>query len=226
MSATNQNEMFGHFKASILELQVSEKPSQLLQVGSLLRLLDWWHNICIVYFNILSFQTWNVYHLLMSKPNMGKGLDMILSEYKSIIKFAMENEVEAQKFYEEAAQKVENTQLKEMFAGFAEEEKRHREILKQVYISNRMGDYFHEDRDYHIAEEVDLPELSTDMKPADAIALAMKKEAAAMAQYTALAETCPEPDKKKVFLDLASMERAHKLRMENAFVDIGFPEVW
>ena len=151
---------------------------------------------------------------------------MILSEYKNIIKFAMENEVEAQKFYEEAAKKIENTQLKEMFADFAEEEKRHREILKQIYISNRMGDYFHEDRDYHIAEDVDLPDLSTNMKPADAIALAMKKEEAAMVQYTELAETCPEPDKKKIFLDLAAMERGHKLRMENAFVDIGFPEVW
>lgn len=151
---------------------------------------------------------------------------MILSEYKNIIKFAMENEIEAQKFYEEAAQKVANTQLKEMFTDFAKEEKRHREILKQVYISNRMGDYFDEGRDYHIAEEVDLPELSTDMKPADAIALAMKKEEAAMVQYTALAERCPEPDKKKVFLDLAAMERGHKLKMENAFVDIGFPEVW
>ena len=151
---------------------------------------------------------------------------MILSEYKNIIKFAMENEVEAQKFYEEAAKKVGNTQLKEMFADFAEEEKRHREILKQIYISNRMGDYFHEDQDYHIAEDVDLPDLSTDMKPADAIALAMKKEEAAMVQYTELAETCPEPDKKKIFLDLAAMERGHKLRMENAFVDIGFPEVW
>ncbi len=151
---------------------------------------------------------------------------MILSEYKNIIKFAMENEVEAQKFYEEAAQKVENTQLKEMFADFAEEEKRHREILKQVYISNRMGDYFSEGQDYHVAEDVDLPELTTDMTPADAIALAMKKEEAAVIQYTALAEACPEPDKKKIFLDLAAMEKGHKRRMENAFVDIGFPEVW
>ena len=151
---------------------------------------------------------------------------MILSEYKNIIKFAMENEVEAQKFYEEAAKKVENTQLKEMFSDFAEEEKRHREILKQVYISNRMGDYFHEGQDFHIAEDMDLPDLSMDMKPADAIALAMKKEEAAMIQYTELAESCPEPDKKKVFLDLVAMERGHKLRMENAFVDIGYPEVW
>jgi len=151
---------------------------------------------------------------------------MHLSEYKDIIKFAMENEVEAQKFYEEAAQKVANKQLKEMFAEFAEEEKQHREILKRIYISNRIGEYFPEGQDYHVAEDVALPELSMDMRPADAMALAMKKEAAAMLEYTKLAETCQEPDKKKIFLDLAAMERGHKRRMENAFVDIGFPEVW
>jgi len=151
---------------------------------------------------------------------------MNLSEYKGIIKFAMENEVEAQRFYQDAAQKVENVQLKEMFSEFAQEEKRHREILKQIYISNRIGDYFDEDQDYRLAEKMDEPELSTDMKPADAIALAMKKEEEAMRQYTALADSCPEPDKRKVFMDLAAMERGHKLKMENAFVDIGYPEVW
>ena len=151
---------------------------------------------------------------------------MNLSEYKNIIKFAMENEVEARKFYEDAAAKVANPQLKEMFSGFAEEERRHREILKQIYISNRVGEYFDEDRDYRVAEDVDIPQLSTDMQPAEAIVLAMKKEAAAMAQYMELADGCPDPDQKKVFLDLAAMERGHKLRMENAFVDIGYPEVW
>ena len=151
---------------------------------------------------------------------------MNLNEYKGIIKFAMENEVEAQRFYQDAAQKVENVQLKEMFSEFAQEEKRHREILKQIYISNRIGDYFDEDQDYRLAEKMDEPELSTDMKPADAIALAMKKEEEAMHQYTTLADSCPEPDKRKVFMDLAAMERGHKLKMENAFVDIGYPEVW
>ena len=151
---------------------------------------------------------------------------MNLSEYKDIMKFAIENEIEAQKFYEEAAQKVDNQQLKEMFTEFADEEKRHREILKQIYISNRIGEYFDENQDYHIAENIELPNLSTDMKPADAIALAMKKEEAAMLQYTKLADACPDKEEKKVFLDLAAMERGHKLKMENAFVDIGFPEVW
>ena len=64
------------------------------------------------------------------------------------------------------------------------------------------------------------------MKPAEAIALAMKKEEEAIVQYTALAEDCPDAEKKKVFLDLAAMERGHKKKMEAAFVDIGYPEVW
>ncbi|MEK6193404.1 MAG: ferritin family protein [Deltaproteobacteria bacterium] len=151
---------------------------------------------------------------------------MNLSEYKDVIKFAMANEVEAQKFYADAAEKLRNPSLKKMFSQFAQEEKKHREILKQIYISNQVGEYFDKKADYRVSETVDTPELSIDMKPADAIALAMKKEEEALVQYTALADECPDGEKKKIFLDLAAMERGHKRKMEDAFVDIGFPEVW
>jgi rubrerythrin len=151
---------------------------------------------------------------------------MNLSEYKDVIKFAMANEVEAQKFYADAAETLSNPALKKMFRQLSEEEKRHREILKEIYVSNTIGDYFNEETDYKVSETVDEPELSMDMKPADAFALAMKKEEEAMVQYTALADDCPDAEKKKVFLDLAAMERGHKRKMEEAFVDIGYPEVW
>jgi rubrerythrin len=151
---------------------------------------------------------------------------MNLSEYKDVIKFAMANEVEAQKFYADAAERLRNPSLKKMFRQFAEEEKRHREILKDIYVSNTIGDYFGEETDYKVSETMDAPELSMDMKPADAFALAMKKEEEAMVQYTALADKCPDAEKKKIFLDLAAMERKHKRKMEDAFVDIGYPEVW
>ena len=151
---------------------------------------------------------------------------MILNEYKDVFKFAMANEVEAQKFYADAADKLRDPNLKKMFGQFSEEEKKHREILKGIYISNLIGEYFDEKMDYKVAETVDVPELSIDMKPADAIALAMKKEEEAMVQYTELAEECPDAEKKKIFLDLAAMERGHKRKMEDAFVDIGYPEVW
>jgi len=148
------------------------------------------------------------------------------NKYKDIIKFAMANEVEAQKFYSDAADRLQNPILKKMFKQFAEEEKKHREVLKDIYVSNLIGNYFYEKTDYKVSETVDAPELSIEMKPADAIALAMKKEEEAMVQYTELAAECPDAEKKKMFLDLAAMERGHKLKMETAFVDIGYPEIW
>ncbi len=151
---------------------------------------------------------------------------MNLSEYKEIIKFAMQNEIEAKKFYEDVAAKMENKQLKEMFIDFAAEEEHHRKILNQIFTSNRIEDYFDPGQDYHVSEDINEPALSTDMKPADAIALAMKKEEEAMVQYKQMAESCSEPEKRQVFLDLAAMEQGHKQKMENAFVDIGYPEVW
>ncbi len=151
---------------------------------------------------------------------------MNLSEYKDIIKQAIANEVEAKKFYEDAANTLTDPHLKKLFASLAEEEKKHRDILTTIFTSNAMDRYFSESRDYKVAETVDEPELSMDMRPADAFALAMKKEEAAMKQYTEMAEMCDDDAKRQVFLDLAAMERDHKLKMESAFIDIGYPEVW
>jgi rubrerythrin len=151
---------------------------------------------------------------------------MNLSEYKEIIKQAIAGEVEARKFYEDAASTLEDPYLKKLFASLAEEEKKHRDILTNIYASNTIDRYFSETRDYKVAETVDEPALSMDMKPADAFALAMKKEEAAMKQYTEMANLCDDADKRQVFLDLAAMERDHKLKMETAFTDVGYPEVW
>lgn len=151
---------------------------------------------------------------------------MNLSEYKEIIKQAIANEVAARKFYEDASSRLKDPNLKTLFASLAEEEKKHRDILTRIYASNTIDRYFSESRDYKVAETVNEPELSMEMRPADAFALAMKKEEAAMKQYTEMARMCDDDDKRQVFLDLAAMERDHKLKMESAFIDIGYPEVW
>ncbi len=54
----------------------------------------------------------------------------------------------------------------------------------------------------------------------------MKNEDEAMKHYTHLAEAVSDSAMKKVFQELAAMEREHKLAMEKAFVDVGYPEVW
>ena len=151
---------------------------------------------------------------------------MNLKEFKDIMKFAIQGEVDARKFYEDVAGVLDDQSLKDMFTELANEEKSHQETLKRLYMSHAIEHFFEAGRDYHISETLEKPEVSENMKPADAIALAMKKEEEAMVQYTELAESCQSADKKKVFLDLAAMERGHKKKMEAAFVDIAYPEVW
>ncbi len=151
---------------------------------------------------------------------------MDLKTYKEIIKEAIANEVEAKKFYEDAANTLKDPYLKKLFSSLADEEKKHRDILTKIYNSDTVDRYFSETRDYKVAETMEEPSLSMEMTPADAFALAMKKEEAAMKQYTAMAEMCDDSEKRQVFLDLAAMERDHKLKMETAFTDIGYPEVW
>ena len=101
---------------------------------------------------------------------------MNFDQYKEIIEFAISNEIEAQEFYDAAANKINDPYLKEMFKKFAEDEKGHEKILKGILSKDTIDQYFDESTDYKVAETVDKPELSTDMKPADAGALAMKNE--------------------------------------------------
>jgi rubrerythrin len=147
-------------------------------------------------------------------------------EYEKILADAISAEIGAQRFYQEVADKMTDTYLKKMFTEFVAEEKKHEEILRG--FSSSVPDHlpFMENRDFMVAETVDTPQVSSAMKPADAFSLAMKNEETAMKHYTALAEGCTDPEQKQIFLDLAAMERAHKFKMEKAFVDIGYPEVW
>ena len=148
------------------------------------------------------------------------------SVYDDILEQAIRGEIEAAQFYSDVAEKSDNAYLKELFQTFSEEEKKHRQILESFRDDPSAAISFEKVPDFHVAETVDEPALSIDMTPADAIALAMKKEEAAMRNYTELAEVCTNPDRKKLFTELAAMERGHKNKLESAFVDIGYPEVW
>ena len=147
-------------------------------------------------------------------------------EYQEILAAAIQNEIEARDFYLQVADKVENSFLKKMFLDFAAEELKHRHILQGFQRDDTMAMHFARVPDFHVSETMDERPLSMDMKPADAIALAMKKEEAAMQQYTQMAEACNDAGQQQIFFELASMERQHKVRLESAFVDIGYPEVW
>ncbi len=146
--------------------------------------------------------------------------------YRKILEDAIQSEIDSQVFYREAAEALENNLLKEMFLSFAEEEKRHEDTLRRFLESTPDELPFNESTDFHVSETIATPRVSAEMRPADAFALAMKKEEEAMKVYAALAQECTDEAQKKILLELAAMERSHKLKMEKAFIDTGYPESW
>jgi len=150
-----------------------------------------------------------------------------MKNYKEILKMAVGNEVEAYEFYRDAAAKMKDPAMKKTFMELADEESGHK-VLLEGFLSNEMKDMkFSDEKDYKVAETVEAPQaLSTDMAFKDAIALAMKKEQEAMEMYQQFADASEGAKQKETFLELAKMEKGHKVRLEGIYTDIAFIEVW
>jgi rubrerythrin len=150
---------------------------------------------------------------------------MKMDEYKKIVTMAIENEIEAYDFYTAVGEKAKDAGLKAIFRDLAAEEKKHRQLLEGL-LSQAKPMTFDEVEDYKVSQTVDKPKLSMSMKPADALALAMKNEEEAMKMYTELAARSLGKEQKEMFESLARMEKGHKAKLENMYTSIAFIEVW
>ncbi len=149
------------------------------------------------------------------------------TEITKLFDLAIGREVEAHNFYKGVAEKVTNQSVREIFLQLAQEEKGHEELLFRLRGDPTATLRFTPPPDHKVAESVEeLPELSLEMKPADALALAMKKEQQAKELYERLAAWSEDEALRGMYQDLANMESNHKHRLENLFVDVGYPEVW
>ncbi len=150
---------------------------------------------------------------------------MTIGEYRKILAMAIANEIAAHDFYKSICEKTKDSNLRYIFAELAEEEQKHK-IFLEGFLTGAKPFHFAGVTDYKVAETVEKPRPSIDMKPADAIALAMKEEEEAMQMYHGLANSSTSPDQKEMFLALANMERAHKVKLEELYTTMAYPEVW
>ncbi len=151
---------------------------------------------------------------------------MDIEAYRKILSLAINREIESYTFYRATADKVRDPNLKKLFAELAGEETKHRELLTGFLAKPPKSLKFDTVKDYKVAESVKSPPLTPDLKPIDGMVLAIQKELEAMQMYTQLAERSADADQKKIFLELASMERGHKARLEDIYTNMAFPEVW
>ncbi len=149
------------------------------------------------------------------------------TDYKKILEMAINNEVEAYEFYIQAAAKSTPKHLKTVFAELAEEEMKHKKTLEGFLNNQALKLNFNVAApDYKIAETIELPPLTSDMSFADGVALAIKKEQEAKEMYEQFAAATSNEAQKKVFLELATMELGHKVKLEAIYVDTAYNEIW
>ncbi|MGI6157191.1 MAG: ferritin-like domain-containing protein [Saccharofermentanales bacterium] len=149
---------------------------------------------------------------------------------KHALQRGIQAEQDAYDFYRIAAQKVNNDALKETFQNLAKDELNHRDFLTRLLESDDPLSVTikAQTHDYRIAEEVisETPNLWADMPFSDAMALAVKREEAAMQTYEKLAAEASDPRLKELFTNLRNMEQAHKTALETLYLNTAYAEVW
>ncbi|MFH2092178.1 MAG: ferritin family protein [Pseudomonadota bacterium] len=152
---------------------------------------------------------------------------MNAEQYKQAITDAISAEIEAKEFYQKISERIKDSYLAQLFQEFSKEEQNHAKMLSALLEKGEIkASFFGGSADYTISETIQMPKVSENMNLKEAIGLAMKNEELAMKKYQRLAQGCDDPELKSVFLSLAAMEKDHKFKMENAFVDVAYPEVW
>jgi len=147
-------------------------------------------------------------------------------EFKKILAFAIEGEDEAYAFYNSVSERVKDGNLKKLFSDLAEDEKKHKTTLEAFLTRPPESLRFSQSQDYKVVDGLPTPLLSADMKPIEGLVIAIKKELEAMQMYTQLANISADEAQKNVFVELASMERGHKNRLEDIYTNMAFPEAW
>jgi len=147
-------------------------------------------------------------------------------EFKKIMFLAIEREVEAYTFYQSVSDRAKDQNIKSIFKGLAEDEQKHKRTLEGFLAKAPEKMHFAESKDYKIVDALPTPPLTADLKPVEGIVIAIKKELEAMQMYTQLANASADEAEKNIFLELASMERGHKSKLEDIYTNMAFPEVW
>ncbi|MCY2923930.1 MAG: ferritin family protein [Planctomycetota bacterium] len=143
--------------------------------------------------------------------------------FRDIIQRAIDNEEAAERFYRQAAAATADPATKAVLNDLAGEEKDHKQSLLDFIEGRRPMPEGHA-APGSIVEAFGTPELTSDLKPADAFLLAARKEKLAAEFYSNWALLCPPGPERDLLAALADVEWRHKRHVEELFTNASFPE--
>jgi desulfoferrodoxin-like iron-binding protein len=134
-----------------------------------------------------------------------------------ILEFAIEREEEAHRFYLEWAGKLQPAHLKELFKGYAAEERKHKEKLEAIKSGATFQPAAAKVVDLKIVDYLVDIRPTPDMDHQEAMIIAMRREKSAFKLYNDLAAISGDENVRNLFLSLAQEEAKHKLRLETVY---------
>lgn len=140
-------------------------------------------------------------------------------QFKEIIKFAIDKEINAFNFYTSAGQVAKYSGAKELFSDLAKEEAGHRNLLEKLDMEKIAKVRIEPVPNLKISDYMVDVEFKPDLSYADILRAAMKMEERALKLYTDMKESNKDQDINKLFTFLANEESKHKYRLEKIYDD-------
>ena len=146
-------------------------------------------------------------------------------EIVHLIHVAMKQHELARGFYHRLAHRVSHPETQEMFEYLAQEAEGNKDRLSYC-LTPEGCPVVPPEHELHLAEHLKVPEITKDMSPKDALAVAIKRSEGLVKFYQSLIELQSEGEIRRRLEYLARAEAGHKEKLENLYDTIAFPEVW
>ncbi len=145
---------------------------------------------------------------------------------KELLEKAIQKEVESQLLYIDLSREISDEAAKDAFHELAQQEEAHQNLLEQYQRGELKEGALSSGEviDYKIAEKLDQPEVSPDMRLKDAFLLAANREKASHEFYLGFARIHPAGKVKQLIEGLAVQELKHKQRVEFLYAEVAFPQ--
>jgi rubrerythrin len=143
-----------------------------------------------------------------------------------VLERAIQREIESQNLYRELSRKMTDDAAKDAFRRLYRQEQGHQKRLEQ-YRRGELGSGAlsrGQVVDYRVAEYLDQPAVSPDMRLKDVFLLAANREKAAHTFYISFAALHPAGRVRELLEDLAAQELEHKQRVEFLLTEVAFPQ--
>jgi len=139
---------------------------------------------------------------------------------------AIEKEVQSQLLYTDLSRKASDEVAKDALLELVRQEMSHQKLLERYQQGELTRGALGREEviDYRIAERLDLPDVSPEMKLKDVFMLAAIREMAAHEFYFGLAQIHPAGEVRTLIEQLAAQELEHKQKVETLYNEVAFPQ--